>query len=143
VKILGIEHIGIAVNNIEKDTPFWKLLLNNSEAITEEVKEQKVKTEIFETTKGKIELLEATSSESSIAKFIEKRGTGIHHFCLEVDDIKLAIKELTEAGVELIDKIPRIGAEGFMIAFIHPRSTGGVLVELAEKPLDWAATIIH
>ena len=136
MKILGIEHIGIAVDNIEKDSPFWKLLLNNSESITEEVKEQKVKTEIFETTKGKIELLEATSPESPIAKFIEKSGKGIHHFCLEVDDIKLAIKELNEAGVELINKTPRVGVEGYMIVFIHPRSTGGVLVELTEKPID-------
>ena len=128
MKILGIEHIGIAVNNIEKDSPFWKLLLNNSESVTEDVKEQKVKTEIFDTTQGKIELLEATSHESPIVKFIEKRGKGIHHFCLEVDDIKLAIDELTEAGVELIDKTPRIGAEGYLIVFIHPKSTGGVLV---------------
>jgi len=136
VKILGIEHIGIAVNNIEKDALFWKLLLNNSKTVTEEVKEQKVKTEIFDTAHGKIELLKATSPESQIAKFIKKRGKGIHHICFQVDDIKLAIKELTEAGVELIDKTPRVGVEGYMIAFIHPKSTGGVLVELAEKPLN-------
>jgi len=133
VKILGIEHIGIAVENIKKDAPFWELLLNNSKSVTKEVKEQKVITEIFDTGKGKIELLEATSSESPIAKFIAKRGKGIHHFCIQVDDIKLAIKELTKAGVELIDKTPRVGAEGYLIAFVHPKSTGGVLVELAEK----------
>lgn len=134
MKILGIEHIGIAVDNLEKSAPFWKLLLNNNDPISEDVKEQNVITEIFNTERGKIELLEATSSESPIAKFIEKRGKGIHHICLQVDDIKLAIEELTEAGVELIDKTPRVGAEGYLIAFIHPRSTGGVLVELAEKP---------
>ena len=134
MKILGIEHIGIAVDGIEKEAPFWKLLLDNCEAISEEVKEQKVITEIFDTGKGKIELLEATSPESPITKFIEKRGQGIHHISLQVDNIKLALEELTEAGVELIDKTPRIGAEGFLIAFIHPRSAGGVLVELAEKP---------
>ncbi len=133
MKILGIEHIGIAVGNMEKNAPFWKLLLNNNDSITEEIIDQKVVTEIFNTGQGKIELLEATSQDSAIGKFIEKRGQGIHHICLQVENIKQAIEELIEAGVELIDKIPRIGAEGYLIAFIHPRSTGGVLVELAEK----------
>ena len=136
MKILGIEHIGIAVNNLETDAPFWELLLKNWELSSEEVKEQKVITKIFDTGRGKIELLEATSSESPIAKFIDKRGKGIHHICLQVDDIQLAIEELIEAGVDLIDKTPRVGAEGYLIAFIHPRSTGGVLVELAEKSVD-------
>lgn len=136
MKILGIEHIGIAIDNLDEDAPFWKLLLNNCEHISEEVKEQNVVTEIFDTGRGKIELLEATSPESPIAKFIEKRGEGIHHICLQVDDIQQAINELIEAGVELIDKTPRVGAEGLMIAFIHPRSTGGVLVELAERPTN-------
>ena len=133
MKILGIEHIGIAVGNMEKNAPFWKLLINNNDPITEEIIDQKVVTEIFNTGQGKIELLEATSQDSAIGKFIEKRGQGIHHICLQVENIKQAIEELIEAGVELIDKIPRIGAEGYLIAFIHPRSTGGVLVELAEK----------
>lgn len=136
MKILGIEHIGIAIDNLDEDAPFWKLLLNNCEHISEEVKEQNVVTEIFDTGRGKIELLEATSPESPIAKFIEKRGEGIHHICFQVDDIQQAINELIEAGVELIDKTPRVGAEGLMIAFIHPRSTGGVLVELAERPTN-------
>ncbi len=134
MKILGIEHIGIAIENLDEDAPFWRLLLNNCEYVSEVVKEQKVITEIFDTGLGKIELIKATSPESPIAKFIEKRGKGIHHICLQVADIKLAIKELIDAGVELIDKTPRVGAEGFMIAFIHPKSTGGVLVELSEKP---------
>ena len=134
MKILGIEHIGIAVDNLEKNAPFWKLLLNNNDPISEEIKEQKVLTKIFNTGQGKIELLEAISPNSPIARFIEKRGQSIHHICLQVNDIKLAIEELNEAGVELIDKTPRIGAEGYLIAFIHPRSAGGVLVELAEKP---------
>jgi methylmalonyl-CoA/ethylmalonyl-CoA epimerase len=135
MKILGIEHIGIAVENLEKISPFWKLLLNNNAPISEKINEQKVITEIFDTGQGKIELLEATSHDSAIGKFIGKRGQGIHHICLHVDDIKLAIEELMEAGVELIDKTPRIGAEGYLISFIHPRSTGGVLLELAEKPV--------
>ena len=135
MKILGIEHIGIATDNLDKDAPFWKLLLNNWAPDSVEVKEQKLITEIFNIGQGKIELLEATSPESPIAKFIDKRGKGIHHICLLVEDIKLAMEELIEAGVELIDKIPRVGAEGYLIAFIHPRSTGRVLVELAEKPV--------
>jgi len=135
MKILGIEHIGIAVGNLEKNAPFWKLLLNNNDPITEEIIDQKVVTEIFDTGHGKIELLEANSQDSPIGKFIEKRDQGIHHICLQVDNIKLAIEELIEAGVELIDKTPRVGAEGYLIAFIHPRSAGGVLVELAEKPV--------
>jgi len=135
MKILGIEHIGIAVGNMEKNAPFWKLVLNNNDPITEEIIDQKVVTEIFDTGQGKIELLEATSQDSAIGKFIEKRGQGIHHICLQVENIKQAIEELIESGVDLIDKIPRIGAEGYLIAFIHPRSTGGVLVELAEKPV--------
>jgi len=135
MKILGIEHIGIAIDNLEQDSPFWRILFKNYENISEELMDQKVKTEIFDTGRGKIELLEATSPISPIAKFIEKRGKGIHHICLHVEDIKNAIEELIVAGVELIDKIPRIGAEGYLIAFIHPKSTGGVLVELAEKPI--------
>ena len=136
MKILGIEHIGIAVDNLDKDAPFWELLLKNCELSSEEVIEQKVMTKIFDTGRGKIELLEAMSSESPIAKFIDKRGEGVQHICLQVDDIKLAIEELIESGVDLIDKTPRVGAEGYLIAFIHPRSTGRVLVELAEKPID-------
>ncbi len=134
MKILGIEHVGIAIENLDEDAQFWRLLLNNCEYISEVVKEQRVLTEIFDTGRGKIELLKAMSPNSPIAKFIEKRGKGIHHICLQVEDIKLAIKELIEAGIELIDKTPRVGAEGFMIAFIHPKSTSGVLVELSEKP---------
>jgi methylmalonyl-CoA/ethylmalonyl-CoA epimerase len=136
MKILGIEHIGIAVDNLEKSAPFWKLLLNNNDPISEQIEEQKVVTEIFDTDKGKIELLEATSPESPIAKFIVKRGQGIHHICLHVENINQAIEELNEAGIELIDQTPRVGTEGYLIAFIHPRSTGGVLVELAEKPIN-------
>ncbi|MEE8478930.1 MAG: methylmalonyl-CoA epimerase [Candidatus Neomarinimicrobiota bacterium] len=135
MKILGIEHIGIAIDSMDEDASFWKLLLNNCNTISENVNDQKVITEIFDTGHGKIELLEATSQDSPITKFIEKRGKGIHHFCLQVDDIQQAINELIEAGVELIDKTPRVGAEGLMIAFIHPKSTSGVLVELAEKQI--------
>ncbi len=133
MKILGIEHIGIAIDSIEKEAPFWKLLLKDSKNSSEVIDDQKVITDIFDTGFGKIELLEATDPDSPIAKFIEKRGKGIHHICLQVDHIQKAIAEMINAGVQMIDKIPRLGAEGLLIAFIHPKSTGGVLVELAEK----------
>lgn len=133
MKILGIEHIGIAVESFEKDTPFWELILSGSKQSSEKVIEQKVETKIYDTGKGKIELLEALSADSTIAKFISKRGKGIHHVCLHVDNIKEALSELIETNIELIDRKPRLGAEGYLIAFIHPKSTGGVLVELAEK----------
>jgi methylmalonyl-CoA/ethylmalonyl-CoA epimerase len=134
MKILSIEHIGIAVERIVTDSPFWELLLNNCESYYEKVVEQKVDTKIFDTTKGKIELLEATAPDSPIAKFISKRGKGLHHICFQVDDVYKAISELKDANIELIDKEPRFGTEGYLIAFVHPKSTGGVLVELAEKP---------
>jgi methylmalonyl-CoA epimerase len=133
MKILGIEHIGIAVKDIDKNTPFWKHVLGLTHTRTEEVASQKVKTAIFQTGRGKIELLEATDSNSPIAKYLEKRSPGVHHVCLQVDNIRDAIKELMDDGVEVINPEPRIGAEGHFVAFIHPRSTGGVLVELAER----------
>lgn len=133
MKVLGIEHIGIAVESFNRDAPFWKLLMRGNTEHDEEVQEQKVNTKIFDTSRGKIELLEATDPESPIAKFIDKRGKGIHHICLHVENIIEALQELKEAEIALIDNEPRIGAEGYKIAFIHPKSTGGVLVELAEK----------
>jgi len=134
MKVLGIEHIGIAVDSFEKDSPFWNFLLKDNKKHSEKVEDQKVETKIFDTTKGKIELLEATSFGSPIAKFISKRGKGIHHICLHVENVREAIEELLRENISLIDIEPRIGAEGYLIAFIHPKSTGGVLVELAEKP---------
>ena len=135
MKILGIEHIGIAVENIDQSAPFWKTILGIPLTTNEEVKEQGIVTDIFDTGKGKVELLEATSPDSPIAKFIEKRGQGIHHICFQVDDIHGAIRELINAGVNVISEEPKVGAEGYLVTFIHPKSTGGVLVELAEKPL--------
>lgn len=133
MKVLGIEHVGIAVENFDIDAPFWKMLFQNCAEYDEEVTEQKVNTKIFDTSRGKIELLEATDENSPIAKFINKRGKGIHHICMQVENIEESISELISAGVVMIDSKPRIGAEGYKIAFIHPKSTGGVLVELAEK----------
>ena len=100
----------------------------------EEVADQKVITDIYDTGGGKIELLEATSDDSPISKFLEKRGVGVHHIAFLVDDLKLALSELSKSGVDLIDAAPRIGAEGMLIAFLHPKSTSGVLVELCQRP---------
>lgn len=134
MKILGIEHLGIAVEDLAQDSPFWKHVLNMDHVSTEVVADQGVTTDIYDTGKGKVELLEAANPDSPIVKFLEKRGPGIHHVCFEVDNVTIAIKELKENKISIIGDDYSIGAEGYKVAFIHPRSTGGVLVELAEKP---------
>jgi len=133
MKILGIEHIGIAVNSIDKDAPFWKHILNLPHRERKLWKKQGVMTDIYDTGRGKVELLEAMGEDSPIGKFLENRGAGIHHVCFEVDNITTAIKELKEFNVQVLSNEPTIGAEGYKVVFIHPKSTGGVLVELAEK----------
>ena len=134
MKILGIEHLGIAVDSIDKAAPFWRHILSISHRTTENVIEQGVVTDIYDTGQGKVELLEALGDNSPIAKFLDKRGPGIHHVCFEVIDINSAIKELKENKINVLSDEPTIGAEGYKVVFIHPKSTGGVLVELAEKP---------
>ena len=133
MKILGIEHIGIAVNSIDKDAPFWKHILNLPHRGTEAVENQGVTTDIYDTGRGKVELLEAMGPGTPLGKFLENRGAGIHHVCFEVDNITTAIKELKELNIQVLSNEPTIGAEGYKVVFIHPKSTGGVLVELAEK----------
>ena len=133
MKILGIEHIGIAVNSIDKDAPFWKHILNLPHRGTEAVENQGVTTDIYDTGRGKVELLEAMGSGTPLGKFLENRGAGIHHVCFEVDNITNVIKELKELNIQVLSNEPTIGAEGYKVVFIHPKSTGGVLVELAEK----------
>ena len=133
MKILGIEHIGIAVKGIDQDAPFWKHILNLSHQGTEVVKDQGVTTDIYDTGKGKIELLESLGIDTHIGKFLKKKGPGVHHVCFEVDSINDAIKELKELDIQVLTDDPTIGAEGYKVVFIHPKSTGGVLVELAEK----------
>ena len=133
MKILGIEHLGIAVKDLANDAPFWKHILNIDQKSTEVIDDQGITTDIYDTGKGKIELLESTNSDSIIAKFIEKHGPGIHHVCFEVDDIYKAIIELKELKIDVISDRPTVGAEGYKVVFIHPKSTGGVLVELAQK----------
>ena len=133
MKILGIEHIGIAVNSIDKDAPFWKHILNLHHCGTEAVENQGVTTDIYDTGRGKVELLESMGSSTPLGKFLENRGAGMHHVCFEVDNITTAIKELKELNIQVLSNEPTIGAEGYKVVFIHPKSTGGVLVELAEK----------
>ena len=133
-KILGIEHVAIAVSSLKEPSKVFGDILGIDNTSTEEVIDQKVVTDIFDTGRGKVELLEATSDDSPISNFLEKRGNGVHHIAFLVDDLEIALKNLAESGIDLIDRSPRIGAEGMLIAFLHPKSTGGVLVELCQKP---------
>ena len=134
MKIIGIEHIGIAVKELKTDAPFWKHILGIEHTHSEKVESEGVLTEIYDTGKGKVELLESLHPDSPVKKFLEDLGPGIHHVCFEVDDIYESIKELKENNIRVIGDTYTIGAEGYKVVFIHPRSTGGILVELAEKP---------
>jgi len=127
-----IEHIGIAVKSLEEAIPFYEKVLGLKCYAIEEVKEQKVKTAFFKIGQTKIELLESTDPEGPVGKFIEKRGQGIHHLAFAVNNIEEQLKSVEENGVQLIDKVPRKGAEGLDIAFLHPKSTFGVLTEFCE-----------
>ena len=132
MKVSHIEHLGIAVKSLEEAIPYWENVLGLKCYNIEEVADQKVKTAFFMVGQTKIELLEPTSEESTIAKYIEKRGLGVHHVAFAVEGIEDALADATEKGVQLIDKAPRMGAEGLSIAFLHPKSTMGVLTELCE-----------
>jgi len=129
-----IEHIGIAVKNLEEAISYYENILGLKCYAIEEVADQKVKTAFFMVGETKIELLEATSEESPIARFIAKKGEGVHHIAFAVEELNSLLPELKSKGVELIDEQPRKGAEGMSIAFLHPKSTFGVLTELCEKP---------
>ena len=135
MNISHIEHLGIAVKSLDEAIPYYENILGMKCYSIEEVADQKVKTAFFKVGQTKLELLETTSDESPIAKFIEKRGEGIHHLAFAVEDgVANALAEMEGKGVRLIDKAPRKGAEGLNIAFIHPKSTHGVLTEFCEKP---------
>jgi len=129
-----IEHIGIAVNNLNEAIKFYEEVFGLKCYAVEEVEDQKVKTAFFQIGQTKIELLESTDPEGPIGKFIEKRGEGIHHIAFATDKLESSLKELKDNGVKLIDEKPRAGAEGLNIAFIHPKATFGVLTELCEHP---------
>lgn len=133
MKILKIDHLGIAVKSIEDGKNFWTDILGLSLAGTETVEAQKVTTAFLPVGESEVELLESTSPDGPIAKYLEKKGEGIQHIAFRVDDIEAALAELKEKGVRLIDEKPRHGAGGAKIAFLHPKATNGVLVELSER----------
>ncbi|MCG8473163.1 MAG: methylmalonyl-CoA epimerase [Desulfobacterales bacterium] len=133
MKVLQVDHIGVAVSGIETSRVFWQETLGLSFEGTETVSEQKVTTAFFPVGESEVELLEATEPASPVGKYLEKRGEGIHHIAFRVENIQEALEELKAKGVRLIDEIPRKGAGGALIAFIHPKETNGVLVELCER----------
>ncbi|MFO7998045.1 MAG: methylmalonyl-CoA epimerase [Bacteroidales bacterium] len=133
MKLTHIEHIGIAVSDLQAAIKYYEEVLGLSCYAVEEVKDQKVKTAFFMVGQTKIELLESTDPEGPIGKFIEKKGQGVHHLAFAVDGIEEALSEVEDKGVQLIDKSPRKGAEGLDIAFLHPKFTHGVLMEFCEK----------
>ena len=133
MSIEKIDHIGIAVESIEKSLGFYRDILGLEYVGSEEVAEQKVRIAFLKIGESKIELFEPTADDSPIAKFLEKRGSGVHHIAIRVDDIEAALARHLEAGALLIDKEPRIGAHNMRIAFIHPKASGGVLLELCEE----------
>ncbi len=132
MKPTHIEHIGIAVNSLADAIPFYEKVFGLKCYNIEEVAEQRVRTAFFMVGQTKIELLESTDPEGPIGKFIEKRGEGVHHIAFAVDNLEERLKEAEALGVRLIDSAPRKGAEGLSIAFLHPKSTYGVLTELCE-----------
>jgi methylmalonyl-CoA/ethylmalonyl-CoA epimerase len=133
MKILKIDHLGIAVNSIEEGKSFWSDVLGLSYEGSETVQEQKVTTAFFPVGESEVELLESTAPDGPVAKYIEKKGQGIQHIAFRVENIEEALAELKEKGIQLIDQKPRIGAGGAKIAFLHPKATNGVLVELCER----------
>lgn len=132
MKVSRIDHLGIAVKSLDESIPYWENVLGLKCYAIEEVADQKVRTAFFMLGETKIELLEPTSEESSIAKYIEKRGVGIHHMALACENIEEQLADAEAHEIRLIDKTPRPGAEGMTIAFLHPKCTQGILTELCE-----------
>jgi methylmalonyl-CoA/ethylmalonyl-CoA epimerase len=130
---MKIDHLGIATGKIEESIGFWRDALGLHLEEIEEVQEQKVRVAMLPLGESRIELLEPTSPDSPVAKFLEKRGPGIHHIAVNVKDIRAALIRLKEQGARLIDESPRIGAGGCLVAFVHPSSTNGVLLELVQS----------
>ena len=130
---MKINHLGIATKGIDEALKFWEDALGLENVHTEIVEDQKVRVAMLPLGESRIELLEPTSEDSPISKFLEKRGGGIHHIAVEVEDIEAALAKLKRNGARLIDEKPRIGAEGCLVAFVHPASTNGVLLELVQE----------
>ena len=131
---MKIDHIGIATGGIDEAAEFWREALGLNVPETEEVADQKVRVAMLPIGESRIELLEATSEDSPISKFLQKRGPGIHHIAVGVDNINEALARLKQKGARLIDEEPRVGAGGCLVAFVHPSSAGGVLLELVQHP---------
>jgi methylmalonyl-CoA epimerase len=130
---MKISHLGIATKGIDEALKFWQDALGLENIHTETVEDQKVRVAMLPLGETNIELLEPTSDDSPIAKFLEKRGGGIHHIAVEVENIEESLAKLRNEGMRLIDEKPRVGAEGCLVAFVHPSSAGGVLMELVQK----------
>ena len=133
MKILKIDHLGVAVKSIENGKNFWSDVLGLEFAGSETVEAQKVTTAFFPVGESEVELLESTSDDGPVARYIEKKGEGIQHVAFRVENIEEALAELKAKGIRLIDEKPRIGAGGAKIAFLHPKATSGVLVELCQR----------
>ena len=129
---MKINHLGIATKGIDEALKFWQDALGLEQTHAETVEEQKVRVAMLPIGETRIELLEPTADDSPIAKFLEKRGGGIHHIAVEVEDIEAALAQLKSQGARLIDEKPRVGADNCLIAFVHPASSGGVLLELVQ-----------
>jgi methylmalonyl-CoA/ethylmalonyl-CoA epimerase len=140
---MRIHHLGIAVETLEKAVPVFELLLGRPPDETDEVEDQNVRVAVFHVGEIHIELLEASSPASPIARFIKKRGPGIHHLTLTVDDLQGKLDELDQRGIKLIDSTPRSGVGGELIAFLHPSSTANVLIELLEEIDSTQTTIVQ
>lgn len=133
---MKIDHIGIATTTIDGSIAFWRDTLGLEVGEIEEVSQQRVRVCMLPVGESQVELLEGTTADSPISKFLEKRGQGIHHIAFRVDDIRGKLAEMKRKGARLIDEEPRTGAGGCLVAFIHPSSTGGVLLELVQRPDD-------
>ncbi|MBX7053435.1 MAG: methylmalonyl-CoA epimerase [Pyrinomonadaceae bacterium] len=129
---MKINHLGIATKGIDDALKFWSDALGLENVHTEIVEDQKVRVAMLPIGESRVELLEPTSDDSPISKFLEKRGGGIHHIAVEVEDISASLAQLKAKGMRLIDESPRVGAEGCLVAFVHPAATGGVLLELVQ-----------
>lgn len=131
--MLRIEHLGIAVKELEKSIPLFEQLLNTPCYKTEKVDTEGVNTAFFQTGESKIELLEATKEDSPIQKFVDKKGEGIHHIAFEVENIDAEMKRLSALGFELLNTVPKNGADNKLVCFLHPKTTNGVLIELCQE----------
>lgn len=129
-----VDHVGIAVESLERAVSVWGALLGSEPAGREEVPSEGVRVAFFGEGAGRVELLEPTARDTAVGRFLERHGPGVHHVCLSVDDVEAAARRATDRGLELLDPGVRTGAGGRRVAFFHPRSTGGVLVELSERP---------